>query len=86
MNHLTEDVRAELAPVAIFGFNRPLHLSDCLRSLEANLEAMDTDVYVFLDGPRSQVDTETVEATRKVARESYKFRSLTITEQDTNLG
>jgi hypothetical protein len=61
-------------------------LSDCLRSLEANLEATDTDVYVFLDGPRSQLDREAVEATRKVARESYKFRSLTITEQDTNLG
>jgi hypothetical protein len=85
MKLLREDVTG-LAPVAIFGFNRPEHLLNCLRSLEANLEARDTDVYIFLDGPRSEVDTEAVKSTREVARERYKFKSITIAEQNTNLG
>jgi len=86
MSQLEENATEGLAPVAVFGFNRPAHLLECLRSLEANPDARETDVYVFLDGPRSQIDVEFVKSTRQIARGSFEFKSITITEQDTNLG
>lgn len=76
----------ETAPVAIFGFNRPHHLQSCLRSLEVNKEATQTDVFIFIDGPRSDFDIGLVEQTRAIAREKYGFRSVEVVEQEFNLG
>lgn len=76
----------ETAPVAIFGFNRPHHLQSCLLSLQANKEATQTDVFIFIDGPRSESDIGLVEQTRIIARGIYGFRSVTVVEQELNLG
>ena len=40
------------SPVAFFAFNRPYHTSKSLNSLSLNNEAKNTDLYVFIDGPR----------------------------------
>lgn len=76
----------ENAPVAIFGFNRPRHLERCLKSLEVNKEAARTDIFIFIDGPRSQDDVRLVSETRKIARRTYRFKTVTVVEQEFNLG
>jgi glycosyltransferase involved in cell wall biosynthesis len=75
-----------LAPIAIFGYNRPNHLKRCLESLQNNKESISSDVYIFLDGPKSNSEVSRVEATRAVAKLPYRFGKIIITEQEENLG
>ena len=44
--------RRDYAPIVIFGFNRLEPLKACVEALLANSEAKDTDLFVFVDGPR----------------------------------
>jgi glycosyltransferase involved in cell wall biosynthesis len=45
-----------LAPIVIFAYNRPEHLNRCLNSLQSNLEFNKSQVYIYLDGPKSESD------------------------------
>ena len=40
------------APIVVFGFNRPDALKNTIASLLRNEEAKDSDLFVFVDGPR----------------------------------
>ena len=86
MNSAQIEEIQECAPVAIFGFNRPRHLERCLESLEVNREANRTDIFIFVDGPRNENDVRLVNETREIARRAYKFRTVTVVEQEFNLG
>jgi hypothetical protein len=61
--------RSGLAPIAIMAFRRPLHLRVTLQALLACPEFLDSEVHVYVDGPRNEADVADVEATRQVARE-----------------
>jgi len=77
------------APLALFAYNRPGHLAATLRGLAANDGARDTDVEIFLDGPRSRDDESLVQQARAVARaDEFKncFRTLSFVERETNFG
>lgn len=63
-----------MLPVAVFGFNRPLHLQRCLESIEADYRyASDVRVFIFLDGARNSDDLDSVALVKKVA-ESFRAR------------
>ena len=74
------------APVAVFAFRRPEHLTRCLESLRACAEAASTDLVVFCDGPRGPEDEDGVAQVRAVARSAAGFASVRTIEQETNLG
>jgi glycosyltransferase involved in cell wall biosynthesis len=74
------------APIAVFGFNRAKHLETCLKSLEANPEAKESALIVFVDGPRNSQEVALVEATRDVARREYSFASVEVIVRATNMG
>ena len=44
------------APIVIFAFNRPVHLRRLLNSLLANQESRDSEITIFIDGPRAEDD------------------------------
>ena len=48
------------APIIIFAFNRLDVLQKCVNSLIGNTEAKDCDLYVFVDGPRTNKEGENV--------------------------
>lgn len=77
---------SSLAPVAVFAFNRPLHLEKTLKSLASNLLARGTDVYVFCDGPRDNCDLTKVQETRQILRQDFGFNKLIVYESEINLG
>jgi hypothetical protein len=56
------------APIAVFAFNRPLHLRQCLASLEENPEINHSEITIFVDGPRSDKERKTVSEVLEVAR------------------
>lgn len=80
---------SELAPVALFAYNRPDHLRSALTSLAANPEARRTALTIFCDGPRSEEDERHVAQVRNVAHSSdvaSLFAQVEVKEREANAG
>jgi hypothetical protein len=79
--------RCTKAPIALFTYNRPYHTHQTISALQNNELALDTDLYIFSDGPRN--DKESVKQVRKVRDLIHSvdgFRSVTIIEREENIG
>ena len=73
-------------PVAFFAFNRPYHTLETLKSLAKNKEAINTDLYAFIDGHRKTSEILLIDNVEKIIKSfESKFRSLTIEKSDINL-
>ena len=78
----------ELSPIAVIAFNRPNTLRSTLTSLAANPLADQSDLFIFIDGPRSQREGEEdkVRQVKVVASEAIGFKSVTIKASEENKG
>ncbi len=80
----------QYAPIVIFAFNRLEPLKACIPALQANTEAVESDLVVFVDGPRPNKDgeKEKVEAVREYVKTITGFKSLTyhFSEKNKKLG
>ncbi|KKO18108.1 MAG: putative methyltransferase [Candidatus Brocadia fulgida] len=76
----------ELAPIALFVYNRPWHLRQTVESLNKNELAEFSELFVFSDGPKSEADKEKVLAVRKYIKTISGFKSVNIVEREQNLG
>jgi hypothetical protein len=56
LNRTSFGGKLSLAPIVIFAFNRPSHLRRLLNSLLANQEAKESEITIFIDGPRVEDD------------------------------
>jgi hypothetical protein len=74
------------APIALFTYNRPLHTRRTVESLQQNMLAEDSELFVFSDGPRSGADREKVEAVRIYIRNITGFKTVRVIEKETNAG
>ena len=75
-----------LAPIALFAYNRPEHLERTLRSLAANALASSSDLFIFSDGPKTDKDKKNVDAVRSLIRAVTGFKSVKIVENSVNVG
>jgi glycosyl transferase family 2 len=76
----------ELAPIALFVYNRPEHTRRTVESLRANYLAPQSDLFVFADGAKNESTALAVEAVRRFIRIIDGFKSVTIIEREQNLG
>lgn len=76
----------ELAPIALFVYNRPEHTSQTVERLKANALARGSELHVFSDGPKSANASAAVEEVRRFIRSLDGFHSITIVERERNLG
>jgi hypothetical protein len=74
------------APIIIFLYNRPTHATYALEALSKNELALESDLTIFCDGPKSLKDIELVRLTREVAYSAKGFRSVRIVERSINMG
>ena len=74
------------APVALFAWKRPSHLQRVLSALAASSGAAETDLFVFVDGPRNEREESLVAKVISVAEKAAGFRSVTVQAAPTNLG
>jgi hypothetical protein len=74
------------SPIAYFAFNRPEHTARTLAALAANAEAVDTDLFVFVDGARNDPERTIVAEVVRIARSATGFRSITVSVSDANRG
>ena len=77
---------ADRAPVAYFAFNRPSHTARSLAALSLNPEARDTDLYIFIDGPRSEDEKLLTDEVDRLSRSVRGFKSVEITSDRINRG
>jgi len=79
------------AGVAVFGFNRPLHLQKCLTQLARANGFASVAVDIYLDGPRYLDDEPNVKHSQKIAREfaeghSRHCRGILVHVREENVG
>lgn len=76
------------APIIIFAFNRLGALKNTVSSLRENKEAQDSELFVFVDGPRpsKQGEEEKVEEVREYVKSITGFKSLYFSFSEKNKG
>lgn len=74
------------APIALFVYNRLAHLKNTIKALEKNEGALESELFIFSDGPRIPDDESRVVEVRKYIRTIGGFKAITIVEQENNLG
>ncbi|HZX59544.1 MAG TPA: glycosyltransferase, partial [Mucilaginibacter sp.] len=75
-----------LAPIALFVYNRPEHTRRTLAYLQKNLLADESRLFIFSDGPKNEADKAKVEEVRQLVKEATGFKSVKVFEKDENLG
>jgi len=75
-----------LAPIALFVYNRPEHTARTLKFLKQNNLAVDSRLYIFSDGPKAPQDHEKVEAVREIVQNIDGFKSVELIFRDENIG
>lgn len=77
-----------LAPIIIFAFNRVDTLKNTIESLKKNKEAKDSELFVFVDGPRSNKigEKEQVLAVQEYVKTISGFKNLQYKFSETNKG
>lgn len=74
------------APIIIFAFNRPDALKATVESLKKNPESKDSELYIFIDGPRNEEDETKVEEVNSYVSSISGFKSLNVKSSSKNKG
>jgi len=77
---------AKLAPVVLFVFSRVEHTARTIESLQQNELASQTEVFVYSDAARDNVEQPRVNQVRALIREIRGFKKVTIVERKANYG
>jgi hypothetical protein len=75
-----------LAPVALFVYNRPEHTRRTISYLQKNLLADESRLFIFSDAPKTEADKAKVDEVRHLVKEVTGFKSVKIIERKSNLG
>ena len=75
-----------LAPIALFVYNRPQHTERTLKFLQQNELAADSRLFIFSDGAKSAQDDEKVAEVRSLIKKIDGFKSVKIFEKKENSG
>ncbi len=75
-----------LSPIVLFVYSRPAHTKKTIESLKKNKLSLDSDLFIFSDGPKTSSDAKAVEAVRKYIKTIVGFRHIQIIEAPKNKG
>jgi GT2 family glycosyltransferase len=75
-----------LAPIALFVYNRPEHTRRTLSYLQKNLLADESRLFIFSDGAKTLADEPKVEQVRQLLADVSGFKSVKIIRSKDNLG
>jgi len=74
------------APIALFVYNRPLHTRQTVEALLRNLEAIDSEFYIFSDAAKNESSRSAVSEVRTYVNTISGFKKITIIEREFNWG
>ncbi|TLV00953.1 glycosyltransferase [Dyadobacter luticola] len=75
-----------LAPIVLFCYNRPWHLKQTIESLQANVLAPRSELFVFSDGPKKESDIPLIKEIRAYLPKIKGFKKIYIIEAEQNKG
>jgi hypothetical protein len=78
-----------LAPILLFVYNRPRHTKEVLDALAANLEAKDSNLYIYCDGAKDGASDQALSQigeVRRIVRAENRFSQVNVIEHDKNKG
>jgi hypothetical protein len=75
-----------LAPIALFVYNRPEHTRRTLNYLQKNLLADESRLFIFSDGAKTDTDNAKVEQVRHLVKGITGFKSVKVIESKQNRG
>jgi hypothetical protein len=74
------------APIALFAYRRPEHLARTIESLRGNIEAAETEVFVFSDAARNGEAERAVAQVRLMLQDLPGFKAVNVVRRDRNFG
>lgn len=77
------------APVVLFVYNRPFHTEQTLNALASNIEAVDSELYIFCDGVKigaSIEDVNNINLVKKIVRNENRFKKVNLIIRENNIG
>ncbi|WP_026897702.1 glycosyltransferase [Daejeonella oryzae] len=75
-----------LAPIALFVYNRPDHTRRTLKFLKENILADESRLFIFSDAAANPAEEEKVREVRELIKNTEGFKTVEILERKTNLG
>ena len=75
-----------LAPIALFVYNRPDHTRRTLSYLQKNVLADESRLFIFSDGAKTDADQPKVDQVRQLIKEVSGFKSVKIINSKQNKG
>jgi hypothetical protein len=75
-----------LAPIALFVYNRPWHTQQTVEALQRNTLAIESEIFIFSDAPKNEKAVDNVNDVRKYIQTIDTFKKVTIIERDENWG
>ena len=75
-----------LAPIALFVYNRPDHTRRTLSYLQKNVLAEESRLYIFSDGAKTDADKAKVDEVRQLVKELSGFKSIKLIKREQNIG
>lgn len=77
---------AQLAPIALFTYNRLKHTKQTIKALQENVYASDSELFIYSDAPKTDKAVAEVQAVRDYLHSINGFKKITIIERDENWG
>ena len=74
------------SPIILFAFNRPDALKASLAALKENFGADQSDLFIFIDGPRDEAEKEKVNHVALISNQASGFKSVTVYRSEINRG
>jgi hypothetical protein len=75
-----------LAPIALFVYNRPEHTRRTLTYLQKNVLADESRLFIFSDGAKTAADRDKVEEVRALVKDITGFKSVKLIARKENMG
>lgn len=75
-----------LAPIILFVYNRPRHTRQTIESLQKNLLARESELFIFSDGPKNESDEKNVAEVRNYIKTIGNFKNVTLEKSEVNNG
>jgi hypothetical protein len=75
-----------LAPIALFVYNRPEHTRRTISYLQKNLLADESRLFIYSDAAKTNEDKVKVEQVRQLVKETTGFKSVKVITRKQNLG
>ena len=76
----------DLAPIALFAYNRPDHLKGTVNSLLQNSIASESELWIFSDAPKNNEASIAVSEVRSFLKSVKGFKKIHIIEREQNYG